>query len=612
MSKTVRHLVRYLRPFWKFAIVSGVCTVLIAATSLLLPWPLQLLFDYVLAERPMPPWVAYFLGSFVGDNITLFIIIVSIRLGVTLIHNVMVVVGEYVNTRIDQGIALEVRSDLFQHAQRLSLSFHDQRRSGQLIYVINFQAQSAASLIMAVQPLAQSGLLLIGMLWISWQLDPPLALLSLTVIPFLYFFVRYYSRNIQSRLTQVKGMEGESLSIIHEAVSMMRVIVAFGREGYEYRRFRGQAEEAMQARVTLTLRQTLFSLAVNMTTAVGTVLVMGLGAYHAMSGRITGGELLIILTYISSVYDPLESISNTVGALQEHFVNLRMSMALLDTEPEIKDPPNPIRLDRARGDVSFEGVQFSYTGREDTLKDVSFSVAAGQVIAVVGPTGAGKTTLISLIPRFYDSTHGRILIDGIDTRQMSLRSLRNQISMVLQEPLLFSATIAENIRYGRLDADMSEIIEAAKQANAHDFIMSLPQKYDTVLGERGAKLSGGERQRISVARAFLRDAPILILDEPTSSIDSKTEAVILDALARLMVGRTTFMVAHRLSTIHHADLILVLSRGRIVEQGTHQELLEQAGLYKQLHDMQTGLARRKLQRDLKLPAGVTTYAGLES
>ena len=610
MNPTMRRLLRYLRPYWKLGMVSGICTLLIAGTSLLLPWPLQLLFDYVLAKRSMPPFVAYFLGPLQGRTIALFFAIVGLRLGITLLHNLMVVASEYVNTRIDQGIALDVRSELFQHAQRLSLSFHDQRRSGQLIYAINFQAQSAASLIMAVQPLVQSALLLIGMLWISWTLDPPLALLSLTVIPFLYFFVRYYARNIQSRLTQVKGMEGESLSIIHEAVSMMRVIVAFGRESYEYRRFRGQAEEAMQARVQLTLRQTLFSLSVNMTTAVGTALVMALGAYHAMSGRITGGELLIILTYISSVYDPLESISNTVGNLQEHFVNLRMSLGLLDKDPEIKDPPHPVRIDRARGEVAFENVQFSYTGREDTLRDVSFSCSAGQVVAIVGPTGAGKTTLISLIPRFYDSTGGRILIDGTDSRELSLRSLRNQISMVLQEPLLFSATIAENIRYGRLNATMNDIIEAAKSANAHDFIMTLPQKYETVLGERGSKLSGGERQRISVARAFLRDAPILILDEPTSSIDSKTEAVILDALMKLMVGRTTFMVAHRLSTIHHADLILVLNRGRIVEQGTHDSLLAASGLYRQLHDMQTGVARRRLQRELRLPAA--SYAGLES
>jgi ABC-type multidrug transport system fused ATPase/permease subunit len=394
-------------------------------------------------------------------------------------------------------------------------------------------------------------------------------------------------------------MEGESLSIIHEAVSMQRVIAAFGREDFEHGRFRTQGDRAVKARIKLTLRQTLFSMVVNTITAVGAALVLGLGATMALRGELTAGQLLVVVAYIAMIYHPLETISNTIAGLQGEMIALRASFKLLDTEPEIQDRPDALEVVRCRGHLRFEAVCFHYAGRVDTLRDISFEAQAGQVVAIVGPTGAGKSTLVSLIPRFYDARQGRIVLDGADTRGLKLKSLREQVSIVLQEPLLFSGTIAENIRYGRLDASLEEIMEAARAANAHEFIMRLPRQYDTELGERGAKLSGGERQRISVARAFLKNAPILILDEPTSSIDSKTEAVILDALDRLMVGRTTFLIAHRLSTIRRADLILVLDKGRLVERGTHHELLRRGGLYRQLHDMQATPVERVVLEELE-------------
>jgi ABC-type multidrug transport system fused ATPase/permease subunit len=392
---------------------------------------------------------------------------------------------------------------------------------------------------------------------------------------------------------EVRGMEGESLSIIHEAVSMIRVIVAFGREAYEHGRFRKQGEETVDARVNLTVRQTLFSLAVNTTTAAGTALVLGMGAYQVLQGSLTVGQLLVVMAYIASVYKPLEAISTTMGSLQEVFVSLRIGFDLLQTRPDIKDHPDAISVPRAHGQITFANVGFSYEGRAATLDNISFDAKPGSVVAIVGPTGAGKTTLISLLPRFYDCKFGQILLDGVDIQRIKLASLRQQISVVLQEPLLFSTTIADNIRYGRMEADLEEVTAAAKAANAHDFIMTLPSKYETRLGERGSTLSGGERQRIAVARAFLKDAPILILDEPTSSIDSKTEAVILDALDLLMVGRTTFMIAHRLSTIRRADMILVLDKGRLVEHGTHGQLIARNGLYRQLYELQMRQAERE-------------------
>jgi ATP-binding cassette subfamily B protein/subfamily B ATP-binding cassette protein MsbA len=593
--KYIPIILGFVLPYWKLATVSVFLILATGLASLLAPWPLAILVDNVLGGHPLPSVLAGLLGPQGESPRSLLLIVIAAGLFVALLGNGLTVLDNYVNTKLEQRMSLDLRSGLFQHAQRLSIAYHDQRRSGRLIYMINSQASAVPGLVMAVPPLAQSLITLIGMFLVLLRLDVQLALLSVTVTPFLFYSVRYYLKHIQERLLKVRGMEAESLSIIHEAISMIRVIVAFGREGFEYRRFREQGEQAIDERVKVTVRQTLFSLAVNMTTATGTALVLGVGAYHALQGRLQVGQLLVAMAYIASVYKPLESITYTVGTLQDKLISLRVATDLLDTVPDIKDLPGAVEVRRATGAVVLQGVSFSHQGRTDTLKDVSFEAKAGRMVAIVGPTGAGKTTLISLIPRFYDPSRGRILLDGHDTRTLTLRSLREQISLVSQEPLLFSGAIADNIRYGRLDASMDEVIEAAQSANAHDFIMRLPKQYDTELGERGAKLSGGERQRICIARAFLKDAPILILDEPTSSIDSKTEAVILDAIDRLVVGRTTLLIAHRLSTVRGADVILVMDHGQLVERGTHAELLESGGLYKQLHDLQSVHGRLRPQ-----------------
>jgi ABC-type multidrug transport system fused ATPase/permease subunit len=597
--KYIPRVLRYLRPYWHLAVVSVALIALSALAALLAPWPLQFLIDNVLQNQPLPGFLDRLLGPAPPDRFGLLVAAVAAGVVVVLLQHGLTVIDNYVNTKIEQHMVLDFRSDLFQHAQRLSLAFHDRRRSGALIYAINSQADAAARVVMTIPPLAQSLLTLMGMLWILLAMDPALALLSLAVLPFLYYSVCYYMRHIESRLLAVRTMEGESLSIIHEAMSMLRVIVAFGREDHEYRRFRSQGEQTIRARVNVTVRQTLFSLVVNTITATGTALALGVGAYQVLQGRLSVGQLLVVMAYIAGVYKPLETISTTVGSLQAMFISLRVAFDLLDSQPEIKDAPDARPIERATGAVTFERVSFNYRNRVDTLKEISFEVAPGRAVAIVGPTGAGKTTLASLIPRFYDVRDGRILIDGIDIRTLTIRSLRDQISIVLQEPLLFSGSIADNILYGRLDAGRDSVVEAARAANAHDFIMRLPRQYETEIGERGAQLSGGERQRIAVARAFLKNAPILILDEPTSSIDSRTESVILDALDRLMEGRTTFMIAHRLSTIRRADLILVLDHGCMLERGTHHELLAQKGLYRQLYEMQVRHGgRRQVQPDV--------------
>jgi ATP-binding cassette, subfamily B, bacterial len=588
----LRRVIPYLRPYWRLVVLMVVLTVLSGLIGLAGPWPLSMVLDNVLGQHELPSWMAGFFDLQMS-RVPLLIALVGAYLMIVFIEHLLGVLSNYVETSLDQGMVLDFRSDLFQHAQRLSLAFHDRRRSGMLIYIINSQGEAASSLVMSVPAIAHSLITLVGMFWIVFRMDWGLALLTTMVLPFLFYSVRYYTTRIQAPLWRVKMLEGESLSIIHEAISMLRVIVAFGREGYEYNRFRNQATQAMKARIGITVRQTLFSLVVNMTTAAGTAAVMGYGAYRALQGRLTAGELIVVLAYIDSIYKPLESISYTLGSLQDKFISLKIAFDVLDNKPEIVEIAAPKTIERASGRITFEQVEFAYAGRSDTLRDISFDVEPGKAVAIVGPTGAGKTTLISLIPRFYDAQQGRITLDGIDTRELSLRSLRSQLSLVLQEPLLFSGSILDNIRYGRLEASDEEVMEAARAANAHDFIVRLPKQYETELGERGAQLSGGERQRICVARAFLRDAPILILDEPTSAIDSKTEAVILDALDRLMIGRTSFMIAHRLSTVHRADLILVMDQGRIVERGTHDQLLALDGMYRQLHDIQTRQSRRR-------------------
>ncbi len=601
-------ILRYLRPYWGLAVVAIALILLGAAVGLLGPWPLKVLVDHALGDLPAPRWLTAVLGPLAQDRIALLVFAALAGLALTIIENVVNVVNNYVTTRLDQRMVLDFRSDLFEHAQRLSLTYHDQRRTGDFMSRINFCAGSVGRITVAIPPLAQSLITLVGMFWIAYSMNATLALLSMTVAPFIYYSVGFYTRHMETRVRAVRMMEGESLSIVHEAMSMLRVIIAFGREGYEHRRFREQGETAVEARVKLTVQQTLFSLVVNTITAAGSALVLGYGAYQVLQGRLTVGQLLIIMAYIASVYKPLQTISGTVTSLQEQAINLKMACELQEQEPDIQDAPDAVTVDRARGQVTFEGVSFSYKARVDTLKDISFDAPAGHVIAVVGPTGAGKSTLVSLVPRFFDPQQGRVLLDGTDVRRLTLRSLRQQISIVLQEPLLFSATIADNIRYGRLEATENEIADAARAANAHDFIMRLPQKYETRLGERGALLSGGERQRIAVARAFLKDAPILILDEPTSSIDSKTELVILDALERLMIGRTTFIVAHRLSTVRNADYILVLSHGRLVEDGSHEQLLARTGLYRELYDAQTRQAQGRAQPVLRHPAIVAESA----
>jgi ATP-binding cassette subfamily B protein len=582
----------YARPHRRWVVLTVATMVPMALVGLLTPWPLKFLVDSAVGNQPLPGWLSTVLGPLAGSPVGMIVFVALAQFGIALLAGGIEVLYSYATVRLNVDMTLDFRSAMFRHTNKLSLAYHDKRLSGMVLYKINYMDSAPTELLMALLPLIMNVVTLAGMVWICLAINTKLALLSLTVVPVLYYSVGYYTTHIRNRIYDVRNLEGETITIIHESVAMMRVIAAFGREDYEHDRLIYQGVRANKSRVQLTVKQTLFSLAVGMTMASGTALVMGFGAYETLQGRLTVGQLLVVLAYVASVYSPLKSLSTSVASLQEQLINLKLAFDHLDEVPDVRDRPGAVTITGTSGHLIFDDVGFHYEGRENTLRDISLEIKPGQTVAIVGRTGAGKTTLASLVTRFYDPTVGSVRLDGRDLRDISIKSLRSQIGVVLQEPLLFGTSIEENIRYGKLDATHEEIVAAAKAANVHDFVMAMPDQYETSVGERGAQLSGGERQRVGIARAFLKNAPILILDEPTSSIDPKTEEVILDALSRLMKGRTTLIIAHRLSTIRNVDAVVVMHEGRVVETGTHEELLARDGFYKQLYDIQTRDRRR--------------------
>lgn len=584
MAADALRILPYLKPFKGYAVATVVVIILVTFATLLAPWPLKILIDSVLGDEPLPLILDF--NYFRENRFSLMIVVVLFGFFVVLLQNVLNVIREYINTTLKLKITLNFRGDLFQHAQRLSLAYHDSNYTGKLVYLLNNQADAVAGILMTVPMLVQNALTFIGMYVILMMIDLQLALATLVVLPFLAYAVNSYATRIQGPLHKVKDMEGQTLSMIQEAMSMLRVVVAFGREDYEWRRFHRQGHEAIDARVNVTVRQTVFDLFLNLIMAAGFALTLGLASAHILQGKLTIGQLMVVIAYIATIYQSLGAISSTVGALQDQVISLKRAFALLDTEPDVKDEPGAVNLTGVAGEIVFDDVHFSYGAEKEALGGVKFQAQAGEFVAIVGPTGAGKTTLVSLIPRFYDTTQGTVFVDGQDIRNYTLKSLRQQVSIVGQDPVLFVGSIEENIRYGRLDASEEDLFSAAKAAKAHEFIKNLPQKYETMVGERGAGLSGGERQRIAIARAFLKDAPILILDEPTAFVDVKTESGVLEALSHLRKGRTTIMISHRISTIRDADKILVINNGQIVEAGKHAELLANGGIYQQFNAIQ--------------------------
>jgi ATP-binding cassette subfamily B protein len=506
-------------------------------------------------------------GLITDSKAMVFALAVALIVIVALLGQLRGICSLILSTYVGEKLVIDFRTRLFRHTQRLSLSYHDSRGTSDSIYRIQYDALAVQWIaVEGVIPFITSIVTLVSMIYITARIDFQLALVALAISPLLYLILRIYQQRLRKGWHGQKQLESSSLKVVQETLGGIRVVKAFGQEDRERERFTGKASETVRASIRLSFQQGGLGSMVGLTTAVGEAAVLFIGVRNVQAGTLTLGDLLLVMGYLTQLYRPLESMSKKVGDLQGSLASAERTFTLLDQTSEVVEKPNAIPLSRARGGVSFQNVSFAYDGEEPAvLQNISFEVSPGTRVGITGTTGAGKTTLVSLLTRFYDPTSGRITLDGVDLRDYKLADLRNQFAIVLQEPVLFSTSIAENIAYANPDATTEEIVAAARAANAHEFITHLPEGYDTLVGERGMRLSGGERQRISLARAFLKDAPILILDEPTSSVDMKTEAVIMEAMTRLMQGRTTFMIAHRLSTLEACDTRLAIEQGRLVD-----------------------------------------------
>ena len=521
--------------------------------------------DNVLGSEPLPEFLNTLLPVTIKySGSTMLVFATGMLVAIALLSQLQELGNSLLQTYTAEKLVLAFRARLFRHVQRLSLSYHDLKGTSDSTYRIQYDASAIQYIaIDGVIPFITATFTLVSMLYIIFRLDWQLALVALAVSPVLFMVARIYRRQLRHQSRQVKKLESAALSVVQEVLTALRVVKAFGQENREQERFVRHSGEGMQARISLSIAEGSLSLLLGLTTALGTAAVLFIGVRNVQAGALTLGDLLLVMGYISQLYNPLKTISKKIASLQSHLVSAERAFTLLDEATDVFEKPDAQSICRARGAVELCNVSFSYDGVQPVLSNVSFDVPAGTRVGIGGRTGAGKTTLVSLLTRFYDPTAGQILLDGVDLRNYKLADLRNQFSIVLQEPVLFSTSIAENIAYARPDAGEKEIIKAAQAANAHEFIVDLPNGYDTLVGERGMRLSGGERQRIALARAFLKDAPILILDEPTSSVDMRTEAGIMEAMQRLMLGRTTFMIAHRLSTLETCEVLLVLKDGQL-------------------------------------------------
>lgn len=547
--------------------LSGIAglSVLSLPLTLLYPLPLKIVVDSVLGTQPLPAWLVKIVPMLQAHGTALEAAI-AVLLGIALLVSAQGLLAWWLQTYTGEKLVWDFRARLLNHTQRLPLVFHDRYGATDSVYRIQHDAPSIQYVtIQGLVPLMTAVITLVGMIVVTARIDFPLALVALAITPVLFLLSLGCSRIVRLRSQTIKDLDSSALSVIQEVIGSIRVIKAFGQENREQDRFVRRSAIRMSQQVRLSIQQALFNVTIGLTIAIGTAGALYIGVRHVRAGTLTIGSLLMIMAYIAQVYQPLQVFTGKATDLQVWLASLERAFMLLDQSPEIAERPGARTLPLARGDFEFRNVTFVYEESGRGLHDVSFTIPAGTRVGVVGATGAGKTTVLNLLMRFYDPTAGDVLLDGVDIREYRIQDLRKQFAVVLQEPVLFASNIAENIAYGKPDTSDDEIIAAAKAAASHDFILNLPEGYETQVGERGSRLSGGERQRISLARAFLRNSPILILDEPTSSVDVKTEAAIMEATERLMSGRTTFMIAHRLSTLKSCDLVLVLDQGRLVE-----------------------------------------------
>ena len=569
--KNYIRLLRYIKPYMNRLIQAIFCIIVAAGANLYLPWIIKDMIDKVLAEKDME--MLNLIAA--GIVVTFFI------------RGVFYYGQSYLVSFVGQRVIIDVRDVLFQKFQRLPLSYFDRHQTGEIMsYITNDVAALQNALVDRLIELVTESSIFFGSLVMMVMLDWKLSLLTLIVVPLVGQAMKVFGQRLKASGTVIQERLADITSTMQESISAVRVVKSFVREDFEIDRFHRQNELNFKAEMKNIQIMSLLTPTVEFLAAVAVTVIVWFGGYEVVNGVITAGTLVAFLTYAVNLANPVKRISRVYGAIQKAMAGADRVFAIMDLPETIADKPGALPLPPVAGRVELDHVSFGYEEGKTALADISLTVEPGQMIAFVGPSGAGKSTIANLIPRFYDVTGGAIRVDGHDVRDVTLDSLRQQIGIVPQETMLFSASVRENIRYGRLDASDEEIIQAAKDANAHEFIMELPEGYDTRIGERGLNLSGGQRQRIAIARAILKDPRVLILDEATSALDTESEKIVQAALDRLMVGRTSFVIAHRLSTIFEADQIYVIDGGQVREHGSHQELLAAGGLYSNLYNIQ--------------------------
>ena len=578
----LRRLLPFLVPYrWRF-LFALVQVFAMAGFELLKPWPLQVVIDNVLAGKPAGwSWLQGWPPALLLLGACIALIVVTLGAGLlTLLHNLTTIA-------VGQRMVNDLRAALMGHLHRLSLAFHSRQKVGDLMYRVTSDSFAVQTMIMnGVLPILSATILLAGMVLVLVPIDAVLTLVALTVVPALFVLIALFNRKITTVATEVRERESVVYSLVQWAMTSIKVVQAFTKEEEEHRRFMGASRASLRATLRLYSWQTLYSALVNGVIAAGTALVVYVGATAVLGGRLSLGQLIVFISYLAQLYAPVNQITQSWGLIAGAVVGARRCFEVLDVETDLPDGVREFSPEGAAGAIEWRQVSFRYRPETPVLQRIDLAIEPGTKVALVGPTGAGKSTLLGLLPRFFDPDDGAVLIDGVDAREYRLASLRRQISMVLQPPLVFPLSIKDNIAYGRPGASDAEIERAARLARIHDMIVKLPQGYDTVIGDGAGTLSEGEKQRLTIARAILRDAPILILDEPTSALDVETEALVMEGIRRLTEGRTTFIIAHRLSTVRDADLILVLRDGTIVEKGPFQELLRRGGFFADLYNTQ--------------------------
>lgn len=562
---------KYIKPYWKRGLVAGICTIIAAGGTAYLPFVIKDMVDQVLSEK----------NTTMLNWIVLSIIVVFVIRGIAYYGQ------SYLMNYVGQRVIIDIRKAVFEKLQRLSMSFYDKHKTGTIMsYVTNDVSALQSAMVDNVVEMITETVILVASIVMMIYLDWKLFLVTFATFPVVLFFIDNFGKRIRKSGSRIQEAAADITSVLQEVASSPRVIKSFVREGYEVDRFDKENMNNFRANMKYAQLSSTLTPTIEFVAAVGVSIILWYGGNSVINGSITAGSLVAFLTYAVNISNPIKRLSRVIGNIQKALAAAQRVFDVLDLPEDIKNAPDAKALPKVKGDVRFNDVSFAYNENEEVLSHVSFEVKPGEMVAFVGPSGAGKSTVASLLPRFYDAINGSITIDGQDIRKVTLDSLREQVGIVPQETVLFNGSVYDNILYGRLEATREEVEAAAKAANAHDFIMQLPDGYETMLGDRGMNISGGQRQRISIARAILKNPQILILDEATSALDTESERVVQEALDRLMVGRTSFVIAHRLSTIKNADKIMVLEKGQLIEQGNHDELMAMDGLYAHLYKIQ--------------------------